>query len=175
MQPFPTVNEYEDLPWTSLAELKDLAIKDSPWNFYLETEVYFETPERAGVVRPVREAGDTDPRWGPLHVISATQPGPDPDPKETATRLAILDRELRESFTKPIRWIRAVGSSFDGAHHEESRAVFGLDDDAARALGVRFGQVAIFSWNGPWWSLLACASDRVKRRPWQWREYRDNR
>lgn len=175
MQPFPTVNEYEALPWTSLAELKDLAIKDLPWNFYLETEVYFETPERAGVVRPVREPGDTAPPWGPLHVISATQPGSDEDPEVSTARLAVLDRELRESFTKPIRWIRAVGSSFDGAHHEESRAVFGLDDDAARALGVRFGQVAIFSWTGPWWSLLACASDRVERRPWQWSEYRDKR
>jgi hypothetical protein len=79
----------------------------------------------------------------------------------------VLDRELHAAG---ITSIPAIGSSFDGNHSEESRAVFGLNDASARGLGRRFGQVAVFAWNGPRWSLLACASDRQTHRSWTWQE-----
>lgn len=79
------MNEYEAFPCTSLAEFEAWGIKDSPCNFHLETEVYFETLERVGVVRPVREAGENNPPWGPLHVISVTQPGSEKDPEQGAS------------------------------------------------------------------------------------------
>ena len=41
-------------------------------------------------------------------------------------------------------------------------------DDMARAIGLQFGQVAIFSWQGSWWSVLACATDRVDQHRWRW-------
>lgn len=103
--------------------------------------------------------------FGPLHVVSATQPGSDPDSYENVERLAVLDRELQDLG---IESVPALGRSFDGKHQEQSRAVFGLDDIAARALGARFGQVAIFSWKGPWWSLLACTDARTERQAWRW-------
>lgn len=100
---------------------------------------------------------------GPLHVITAVQPESEPESDETIARLGVLDRELHAAG---ITSIRAVGSSFDGNHREESRAIFGLDDALARRLGRQFGQVAVFAWSGPRWSLLACAADRQTHRRW---------
>ena len=59
-----------------------------------------------------------------------------------------------------------------GAHWtgrmERSLAVFGVTVEEALALGRRFGQVAIFDWEGPGWSLLACVGDRRTDRGWRW-------
>ena len=158
---------YDDFTWVSATELKRFALSEQPWSFYLETEVYLEAGNKSGVVRPADKLELVRPPLGALHVISATQPGAEPDREKDTARLAVLIAELRGA---QIETIRAVGSSFSGDHREESRAVFGLTDDTARDLGIRFGQVAIFSWNGPRWSLLACADDRQVHRPWQWTE-----
>jgi hypothetical protein len=157
--------KHGDFSWVAPSELERMATAKTPWDFYLATEVYIATPELAGIVRPVVDGGFADPPLGPLHVVSTTQPGSDPDSYESVERLAVLDRELQELG---IESVPAVGRSFDGKYQEQSRAVFGLDDIAARALGARFGQVAIFSWNGPWWSLLACTHDRKERHAWWW-------
>ena len=157
--------KHGDFSWVTTSELRRLATATTPWNYYLATEVYISTPEIAGVVRPVFDGGCAEPPFGPLHVVSATQPGSDPDSYENVERLAVLDRELQDLG---IESVPALGRSFDGKHQEQSRAVFGLDDIAARALGARFGQVAIFSWKGPWWSLLACTDARTERQAWRW-------
>lgn len=162
----PTYDEYA---WEPAAELKRLARLDEPWCFYLETEVFLDDGDKSGTVRPAHKPSATRPPFPPLHVISATQPTSKPKPGESATRLAILVAELNAAR---IRSIRAVGSSFSGDHREESRAVFGLKDSCARELGIRFGQVAIFSWKGPHWSLLACADYKRVDRPWHWEEER---
>nr|WP_024440934.1 DUF3293 domain-containing protein [Mycobacterium sp. UM_WGJ] len=93
------------------------------------------------------------------------QPNTDPISAESVARMTALDREQQAAG---VASIRAIGGSFDGIHRQESRAVFGLDDDQARAVGLRFGQVAIFAWQGPRWSLLACATDRQEHRGWRW-------
>lgn len=59
--------------------------------------------------------------------------------------MGVLDREQQD---RAIESIPVVGSSLDGNHSENSRAVGGLDDTEARALGLRFGQVAVFAWSG---------------------------
>ena len=164
----PTGSAHDEtwrLSWVATSELRRLATATTPWNYYLATEVYISAPEIAGVVRPVFNGGFAEPPFGPLHVVSATQPGSDPDSYENVERLAVLDRELQDLG---IESVPALGRSFDGKHQEQSRAVFGLDDIAARALGARFGQVAIFSWKGPWWSLLACTDARTERQAWRW-------
>ncbi|MFM8858469.1 MAG: DUF3293 domain-containing protein [Actinomycetota bacterium] len=157
--------KHGDFSWVATSELRRLATAKTPWNYYLATEVYISTPELAGVVRPVVDKGLVEPPFGPLHVVSATQPGSDPDSYESVERLAVLDQELQD---RCIESVPAIGGSFDGKYQEQSRAVFGLDDFAARALGARFGQVAIFSWKGPWWSLLACTDPRKERHAWRW-------
>lgn len=159
------VQEYDDFVWTSRRDLAQLADERTPWEFYLNTMVRFDTAEGGGVVHPLAEsAGEPHPPFGPLHVVTAIQPDPEPA-RVSCARMQVLDRYLHIAG---IRSIPAVGSSFTGDHSEDSRAVFGLTDDQARDLGAVFGQVAVFAWNGPSWSLLACATERQSRRGWRW-------
>ncbi|WP_171054912.1 DUF3293 domain-containing protein [Mycobacterium sp. DBP42] len=90
-----------------------------------------------------------------------------PDSADNAARMIVLDQELAAARTRSLP---VVGASPYGQHAEESWAVFGLSDDQARQLGLRFGQVAVFGWSGPRWSLLACATDRQTHRGWRWLE-----
>ncbi|UHJ57097.1 DUF3293 domain-containing protein [Mycolicibacterium fortuitum] len=157
---------HEDFTWTTAEELTAKAAGDDPWRYYEQTAVSFATSGPGGRVIPVAEdSGGEDPPLGPLHVVTAIQPDGEPGSADSAARMAVLDQELA-AFD--IRSIPAVGASFDGEHSEESRAVFGLSDDQARQLGLRFGQVAVFAWCGPRWSLLACATDRQTHRRWRW-------
>lgn len=159
------VHDYDDFAWTPRPELALLARGHTPWQYYLDTMVQFDTPEHGGIVRPCDTGdGQSTPPFGPLHVVTAIQPDPEPDEVSRA-RMLVLDRYLHGAG---LRSIPAVGSSFSGDHSEDSRAVFGLTDHQARELGVRFGQVAVFAWNGPRWSLLACADDSCSHRGWQW-------
>ncbi len=161
--------QYGDLDWTTSAQLEKLALDDEPWTHYLDTAVYLENAAMRGTVRPVADSIEDDPPFGELHVITSIQPDADPQSHESATRLQILTNHLLE---EGIEAIRAVGSSFDGVHREESRAVFGLDDDRAREIGRMFGQVAVFAWRGRSWSLLACATDRQSHMAWRWQAER---
>ncbi|TXI53447.1 DUF3293 domain-containing protein [Mycolicibacter arupensis] len=160
-------HEHSDFQWTASSTLAQCTQGDYPWQHYLQTAVEFEGDRQAGTVWPVDcgEIGCEQPPLGPLHIITAVQPDSNPTSAENLARMAVLDHELQ---TAGIASITAIGVSFDGTHREESRAVFGLDDGQARALGLRFGQVAIFGWRGPRWSLLACATDRQEHRRWRW-------
>lgn len=161
------VREHGDFAWTASSVLAQCAQRDFPWQYYLQTAVEFDADGQAGTVWPLDSAEicSTRPSLGPLHVITAIQPDTDPASADNVARMNVLDREL---LAAGITSIRAVGRSFDGIHREDSRAVFGLDDDRARVLGLRFGQVAVFAWRGPRWSLLACAIDRQEHRGWRW-------
>ncbi|GAB3039013.1 DUF3293 domain-containing protein [Mycobacterium bourgelatii] len=159
------MHTYDDFDWVEPGELKTMAMDDILWNLYLATKVNFYIPKLGGIVWPVDSHGEDDPPLGPLHVVTAVQPKPNPDSDDNLARIEVLEYELRVSGRVSIR---AVGTSFDGTHSEESRAVFGLDDDEARSLGRRFGQVAIFSWAGSRWSLLASAHDRETHGSWRW-------
>jgi len=156
---------YEEFDWTTPAELERLAAGTRPWRYYLDTAVYLAGLELKGTVRPVDERGEGHPPMDSLHVIAAVQPGANATSDESTARNAVLTKFLA---TEEITFIRAVGSSFDGSHREESLAVFGLGDDEAREIGRKFGQVAVFSWCGPRWSLLASAGTRQTHRPWRW-------
>jgi Protein of unknown function (DUF3293) len=157
---------HKDFQWTSEHRLRQLAHGERPWRDYLDTVVHFDRPGLVGTVVPSDDGnGHAHPPLGPLHVITAIQPDSDPESSDSAARVRVLDGELRAAG---LTAVPAVGSSVDGSHQEVSRAVFGLEDDAACALGRRFGQVAVFAWRGPRWSLLACASDRLVHRSWRW-------
>ncbi|NKR65307.1 DUF3293 domain-containing protein [Rhodococcus hoagii] len=159
------MQEYDDFVWTPRHDLAQLAQGPTPWEFYLNTMVRFDTAEGAGVVRPCDTGrGELYPPFGPMHVVTAIQPDPEPDCVSRA-RMLVLDHFLHDAG---IRSMPAVGSSFTGDHSEDSRAVFGLTDHESRDLGVRFGQVAVFAWTGPRWSLLACVGDRKVHRGWRW-------
>lgn len=156
---------YDDFDWVRPAELEKMAHSGTPWGWYLQTNMHFHTAKLSGVVHPVESGGESVPPTGPLHVITAVQPDSEPDSEDNIARMEVLDDELSAAG---LRVTHAVGVSFDGEYREESRAVFGLDDVRAREIGCRFGQVAIFSWRGPRWSLLASAGDREAHRGWRW-------
>lgn len=148
-------NSHADFTWVAAPELERLADSEDLWRSYRDTEVYLKSATRSGTVHPVDIEGSHRPPFGALHIISSTQPGETPGSKKSGRRLTVLRQEL---LAADLTSIQAVGSSIHGGYSEEGRAIFGLDDDRARALGCRFGQVAIFSWHGPHWSLLACVS-----------------
>lgn len=152
---------YDDFEWTPPSVLAELAHNKRPWLYYLATAVRFDS----GTVRPADDGDGENPPLGPLHVITAVHPNSHPDSAENAVRMAVLDSEL---VRRGVEALPAVGVSFDDNHREDSRAIFGFTDNEARALGRRFGQVAIFGWRGRQWSVLACATDRIERRAWRW-------
>jgi len=156
---------YEHFSWTSRTRLEDLARDETPWNDYLATTVYLENARLKGCVQPTTDGGGDHPPMGPLHIITAIQPEADPQSDESSARLQILQRYLATARKASIR---AVGSSLDGTYREESCAVFGLDDNRARKIGRKFGQVAIFAWRGPRWSLIACAAEKQTHMAWKW-------
>ena len=98
--------------------------EDVPWRYYLDTAVYLESADRRGTVTPVSGAGGDRPPLGPCHVIAAVQPDSEPDSQENLARLEVLDRELQAAA---IASIRATGTSIEGNHREEGRAVFGYN------------------------------------------------
>lgn len=108
---------------------------------------------------------ESRPPLGPLHVISAVQPDGEPTTTDSRDRLTVLDQELE---ILGLQTVSVVVSSFDGNHSEDSRAVFGITDDEARALGQRFGQVATFSWYGSRLSVVACVGGRRTDAGWIW-------
>ena len=156
---------YDEFDWTPAAELEELAQGERLWPHYLEPAVYLDGAELKGTVRPVRERGEQYPTMGSLHVLAAVQPWAEPNSQDSRARTSVLIEMLK---IDGIESIRAVGSSFDRNYQEESRAVFGLTDDEARELGRKFGQVAIFAWEGAEWSLLASVGEKQSRRPWRW-------
>ncbi|MEV5332734.1 DUF3293 domain-containing protein [Streptomyces werraensis] len=62
--------------------------------------------------------------------------------------------------------IGQVGGDVSGTHQEESVAVAGLSDAAARALGRRFGQDALFAWTPDASRVLACDNGAVAASGW---------
>lgn len=155
------MHTFDDFEWTPPDELARLAQGELPWGHYLATAVHFD----AGTVCPADGGNDDSPPLGSLHVVTAVQPNADPDTEESAARMDVLDRELG---IRGVDAMSVVGSAHDGDHREDSRAIFGLTDEEARAVGLRFGQVAIFAWRGPCWSVLACASTRFDSHGWRW-------
>lgn len=162
---------YDDFDWTPPAELEELAQGEELWPSYLETAVYLDGTKLKGTVRPVRERGEQDPPMGSLHVLAAVQPWAEPDSEDSRARILVLTTFL---VKERIDFIGAVGSSFDGSYSEESRALFGLSDDEAREIGKKFGQVAIFAWNGPNWLLRATVGSRQTCSPWRWQPVSPN-
>ncbi|GLZ53935.1 DUF3293 domain-containing protein [Actinomycetospora sp. NBRC 106378] len=93
------------------------------------------------------------PFAGPVHVLTAFDPGPARfSPAENARRQQALVHELPAHVR---RWDAEAGAA-DGSHTERSVLVEGLTDDEARALGARHGQDAIFRWSAAAWSIVPC-------------------
>jgi hypothetical protein len=96
-------------------------------------------------------------RLGTLHVITAWNPGderPSREENDRANRALRADLEARGLAPLP-----ALGSDPNSPHAEESWAVTGLDDRAARALGAKYRQVAVFRITRERQTVLGCFAE----------------
>jgi hypothetical protein len=139
---------------------------EDPWASYERTVVEILRPGgRILRVRSVPDANtdtDTDswpfPDWRPVHLLTAWDPGRErPGRDVNRVREAALEADLA-LLSVPL--LAAVGVDPATGRREEGVAVRGLPEGEARALGVRYGQDAIFAWTPTEWVIVACRGDR---------------
>jgi hypothetical protein len=145
------------------------AIPDN-WDLYRAAVVGVRFKDRVVRVepRPLGTAAGSFPRpVGSLvviHVITAWNPCGRTAPADANARAQLT--LLGEIHRRGLAWWPAEGSDAGGTHREESVAVAGLSDTAARALGRRFGQDAVFAWTPAVLRVLACDTDAVATSGW---------
>ncbi|SED42019.1 Protein of unknown function [Streptomyces misionensis] len=139
------------------------------WDHYRTAVVDIRLPGRTVHVEP-RAFGTAEGRFpeaaggAAVHVITAWNPrGRTASAGANARAHRLLLGRLRRLG---LGWWPAEGGDPGGTHREESVAVVGLDDAAARALGRRFGQDAVFAWTPGAWRVLACATGAVSVSGW---------
>jgi hypothetical protein len=145
-----------------LQELVRRAQDDALWAAYCCTEVVIDSPTGPIQLQPSADTAGTEPPLGPLHVLTACDPGSRGDRAADPERIDRLNWAIAGHLVYTARGVDPTG-----AHSEASVAVVGLTDAEARELGLRFGQVAVFGWSGPRWSVIACAGGR--RTDFGWR------
>ncbi|MGW4517105.1 DUF3293 domain-containing protein [Streptomyces sp. NPDC004393] len=99
-----------------------------------------------------------------IHVITAFNPHGRVAPADANGRARRL--LLNNINQLGLTWWPAAGGTACGAHIEESAAVVGMSDAAARELGRRFGQDAVFAWTFDAWRLLSCTSEETAVYGW---------
>ncbi|MGW2821668.1 DUF3293 domain-containing protein [Streptomyces sp. NPDC001443] len=147
----------------------DASATPSNWDLYRTAVVDIRFQDRIVRVEP-RPPGTAEGSFpGPaegatVHVITAWNPYGRTAPSDANTRAHCL--LLAEIRRRGLTWWPAEGGDVRGTHREESVGVVGLSDTAARALGRRFGQDAIFAWTPGAWRVLACDSDAASVISW---------
>ncbi|MFE0386835.1 DUF3293 domain-containing protein [Streptomyces bungoensis] len=147
----------------------DTAVTPRNWNLYRTAVVGIRFSDRTVHVAP-RPSGTAEGFFpeaagsATVHVITAWNPlgRTESDDFNARAQAQLLDEVRRRGLT----WWPAVGGDADGTHSEESVAVIGLSDTAARALGRRFHQDAIFAWKPGSWRVLACAGSAESVSGW---------
>jgi hypothetical protein len=127
--------------------------RDERFAGYARAQVVFDAlgGERL-VVRPAPRPGPYPLAAGPVHVLTAHDPGAHRlAAAENRRRQQVLEAELAD---RGLVVTRAVASATDGSHAEESAAVVGWDDAGALALARRHGQDAIFRWTPEAWAVV---------------------
>ncbi|MFF5401498.1 DUF3293 domain-containing protein [Streptomyces misionensis] len=139
------------------------------WDHYRTAVVDIRFPGRTVHVEPraFGTAGGCFPQaagGAAVHVITAWNPrGRTASADANARAHRLLLGRLRGLG---LDWWPAEGGDPGGTHREESVAVVGLDDAAARALGRRFGQDAVFAWTPGAWRVLACGTGAASVSGW---------
>ena len=112
-----------------------------------------------------RAAHEVAARCGALHVITAWNPA-EVRPTREANDHA-NDALRRDLVARGLVPMRALGSDPSSEHAEESWAVSNFSDCAARELGAKYGQVAVFRITSATQTVLACfATWTVERGVW---------
>lgn len=139
------------------------------WDHYRSAVVDIHFADRTVHVEP-RPQGTADGSFpepvggATVHVIIAWNPfGRTASADANARAHRLLLDEVR---SRGLTWWPAVGGDASGTHREESVAVAGLSDSAARELGGRFDQDAVFAWSPGAWRVLACDSEAESVNGW---------
>ncbi|MGY4982429.1 DUF3293 domain-containing protein [Streptomyces sp. 900105755] len=137
----------------------DASVTPRNWDLYRTAVVDIRFPDQTVRVEP-RSSGTAEGSFpepaggGTVHVITAWNPrGRAASPDANARAHHLLLAEIRR---RGLTWWSAEGGDAPGTHREESVAIVGLSDTAARDLGHCFGQDAIFAWTPGAWRVLAC-------------------
>ncbi|MGW7254011.1 DUF3293 domain-containing protein [Streptomyces sp. NPDC054834] len=151
------------------AHATDAAATPRNWDLYRAAVVDIRFQDRTVRVEP-RPSGTAEGFFpepagsAGVHVITAMNPlGRTASADANARAQRLLLDEIRR---RGLRWWSAEGGDALGTHREESVAVVGLSDTAARGLGRRFGQDAIFAWTPDAWRVLACGTDAAAVSGW---------
>ncbi|MEF9905826.1 DUF3293 domain-containing protein [Streptomyces sp. P9-A2] len=139
------------------------------WDLYRAAVVDIRFEDRAVRVEP-RPRGTAEGFFpvpadsATVHVITAWNPrGRTASDDANAHAQRLLLDEVRH---RGLTWWPAEGGDACGTHREESVAVVGLSDAAARDLGRRFRQDAVFAWTPGAWRVLACDTAAVAVSGW---------
>ncbi|MER6470303.1 DUF3293 domain-containing protein [Streptomyces collinus] len=145
------------------------ALTPRNWDHYRTAVVDIRFPDRTVHVAP-RPSGTTEGSFpeaaggATVHVITAWNPlGRTASADANARAQSLLHDEVRR---RGLTWWPAEGGDAPGTLREESVAVVGLSDTAARELGRRFGQDAVFAWAPGAWRVLACGTSAAAVSGW---------
>lgn len=141
---------------------------EDPWASYERTVVAIRRP--GGGTLWVRSAADADeagwpwPDGRPVHLLTAWDPGLErPGREVNRRRQAALEADLA---VLSVSLLAAVGVDVATGRREEGVAVRGLAEAEVLALGMRYGQDAVFAWTPTEWTIVACRGDRRLASGW---------
>jgi hypothetical protein len=141
--------------------------RDDVWAGYERMVVEIDCCEQPIVVRPDPSGRAGEWPWPgvhPVHILTAWDPGKSrPGLAMNRRCQARLEAELRPQAVN--LWSARGGDPATGVR-DEGVAVRGLDEEAVRALGARYGQDAIFSWSPAEWAIVACLGTRRVATGW---------
>ncbi len=143
-------------------------ISEEVWSAYMKTVVDFALPAQiAFTVSPAPRGtvGDWPGGVGaPVFVLTAWNPGSErPGEEANRSRQEKLETEFRE---RGLEVWSTIGRDPESDYFEVGIAVCGLTEDEALAIGVRYGQDAIFSWTPTAWLILSCVDTHRHESGW---------
>ena len=139
-----------------------------PWASYERTVVEILRPGEGHLrVRSAPQPDETTWPWPderPVHLLTAWDPGQQrPGHDVNRVRQAALEADLA-LLSVPL--LVAVGVDPVTGRREEGVAVRGLAEADVLALGVRYGQDAVFAWTPAAWAVVACRGGRRVTTGW---------
>jgi len=141
---------------------------EDSWAPYQRTVVEILRP--GGSILRVRSAPDVDedswpwPDRRPVHLLTAWDPGLERTGVDiNRVRQAALEADLG---LLPGQLFVAIGVDSATGRREEGVAVSGLPEAEVLALGVRYGQDAVFAWTPAEWVIVACRGGRRLASGW---------
>jgi len=142
---------------------------DEDWAAYARAVVDVAPPEREPFRLVPDEAGTTgawpDGLDPPVVVVTAWNP--DGVPVPSGDNRAGNRRLVAELDRLGLTHWPAVGRDLDSPYLEEGVVVSGLTEAEGVALGLRYGQAAVYVWTRDDWSVVSCTDGRRRSGGWR--------